>query len=164
MKVGGLALILLFFFKWLSHEVTLEEKQVIRSSGDFYLERLEQMGFQCPTVVVAQMVHETGFFTSDIYKKGNNLFGMKKAHHRPGEYQKGTYKGHASYESPAHSLLDYLEFQQYVALKWLKRRNKNRFNSDEEYMQFLLDCGYAEDKAYIKKLKKYIKIINDGTR
>ncbi|WP_333640697.1 glucosaminidase domain-containing protein [Mesotoga prima] len=156
-----LALIMLLGLKWFANEVEVEKQAIIYKTRSTYLEELERMGFKCPTVVVAQMIHETGFFTSDIYKVGHNLFGMKKAYHRD-HVQKGVYKGHASYESNAHSLLDYLYWQQYVGDNWLHRRGKSNFANDEEYYQFLLDVGYAEDKAYIKKLRNYVKIINDG--
>ncbi len=156
------AVILVLGLKFVQSHITIQEETQVYVAQTTYLERMERMGIQCPEVVTAQMVHETGFFTSDIYKRGHNLFGMKKAYYRSRDLQLGEYKGHASYQSDAHSLLDYKEWQDYVGGKWLKRRNKEKFSSNEEYMQFLLDVGYAEDRRYINKLKKYINLINNN--
>lgn len=145
----------------LKSEARLEERYVIKQIEHDYLTGMEDLGIQCPEVVVAQLCLETNYLSSRIYKENNNLFGMKKPYKRP-TFVVGVNRGHAVYESTAHSLADYVLFQKYVASKYLERRGKEKFSSNEEYMDFLLKCGYAEDKKYIEKLKKIIKILYHG--
>lgn len=139
-------------------EARIEEAVIIKQVEGDYLERMEQLGIQCPEVVVAQICLETNYLTSAIYKENNNLFGMKKPYKRP-TYVIGVNRGHAVYATPAHSVADYLLFQQHVGRKYLERRGKEKFNNNEEYLDFLLRCGYAEDQKYINKLKKIIQTL-----
>ena len=154
------ALILLGGFILLKQEITEEEKQVMYKIQDNYLDKLEDMKFQCPEVVVAQIILESAKFSSNIYKKNHNLVGMKKPKFRE-TYAIGENLGHAVYETDAHCLADYLKWQEYVGEPYLRKRGKTRFANNDEYMQFLLDVGYAEDKRYVKKLKNIIKYLYD---
>lgn len=140
--------------------VAVEEEISIRENRD-YMRVFELAEIRFPTVVYAQMIHETGGFKSDIFLKGNNMFGMKASSRK---FHCGVYKGHAKYESTAQSLLDYKAWQDAM----LKNRS---INTEEEYLYFLQHLfknndgswvSYAEDKNYIPKLKHYIKIINNG--
>ena len=57
--------------------------------------------------VTAQAMHETGNFTSPIFKENNNLFGIKKS--REGKYQTGVNRGHATYKNVYQSIYDYYD-------------------------------------------------------
>lgn len=161
MKSIGRALFILLFWKLCLVANNEYKEAVILDARDTYLERMEQLAdkdgykLQCAEVVVAQMIHETGYFTSDIYKTGHNLFGMKVPHRRPKVWQMGEYKGHARYYSNAHSLCDYIAWQ-----KWTTKNGKIQFKNNEEYYNHLLRTGYAEDKKYIEKVRNIVKIIN----
>jgi uncharacterized FlgJ-related protein len=71
---------------------------------------LKGMNLKFYDIVYAQAIIETGHFTSNIFKNGNNLFGMKVARQRP-TTAIGEYKGHAKYESWEESVMDYALFQ-----------------------------------------------------
>lgn len=102
-------------------------------------------------VVYAQMVLETGYFTSAIYKENNNMTGMKCAEKRQ-THCIGINRGHAVYKSKLHCLLDYAEWQQKFVPETVR--------TSEQYVDFLVSYGYAEDKFYAAKLKSILKLIN----
>src|SRR6478609_10827242 len=67
--------------------------------------------------IIAQAKHETGGFTSSLYQKENNMFGMNFPTVRPTVATKGgTYEGmtKAHYTSDAESLKDLLLWMDYV--------------------------------------------------
>lgn len=105
---------------------------------------LKDINVKFKTVVVAQAVIESGNFTSNIYKKNNNLFGMKKASTRPTVGKKsGTY---AKYKNWQESCLDYAFYQAYFC---------NKIKTEEEYINHLCK-NYAEDPEYKNKLERKI--------
>ncbi len=103
-----------------------------------------------PEVVILQAILETGFYKSDIFLNGNNLFGMKYPKYRS-TVAIGTYKGHSQYEHWSDSVIDYKIWQEwYLSLGW-------RIDIQQDYtfyMLFLKEMGYAEDPLYIPKLIK----------
>lgn len=147
-------LFILAVVKTVKYGVTVEENYAIKRASTTYEKLTEKLGIQCPRVVVAQICLETNYLTSRIYKENNNLFGMKESSRN---WDVGSNLGHAKYISPAHSLLDYRD--------WQKQMARGRvFKTDEEYIQFL-GClfkdkngcvRYAEDKEYEKKLTNII--------
>lgn len=153
-----LAIILLvriYFFKSVETETTVSTDYFFTSQSnvDSTLEvSLKRIGIDCPEWVLAQIILETGYLKSDIYKNGNNLFGMKVPYKRKG-YSIGTYKGHAKFSKRAYSLIDYKEYQDTYWKKYKKRKKCSCNN----YGDFLLQAGYAEDPDYIKKLQKLIR-------
>lgn len=117
-----------------------------RGTANDYLTELSMRGVRCPEVVVAQMVHETAWFNSTIYHENHNLFGMKW---NTRGYATGVNRGHAKYPSTAYSLEDYIA--------WQRKYVPKEVDTTEEYFTFLEKWGYAEDKKYIKKLRRIIK-------
>jgi hypothetical protein len=102
---------------------------------------------QYPDIVLTQARLETGYYTSDIFQNGNNLFGMKYPKYRT-TTAIGTYKGHAQYSNWIESVIDYRKFQDwYMSLGY--RMNGNEKN---EYLVFLQWIKYAEDPLYIPKI------------
>ncbi len=130
----------------------VEQEAICIAVKKDYRTSMIEMGIQCPDVVVAQIIIETGYLSSKIYKENNNLFGMKESRRK---WDIGSQYGHALYPSKAHSLLDYREWQQ--------ERSKGRiFKTNEEYIYFLghlfqRDDGtwarYAEDRTYEDKIR-----------
>lgn len=94
-------------------------------------------------IVIKQARLETGNYTSDLFKNGNNLFGMKYPRRRI-TTAIGKYKGHAKYDHWIDSVKDYKLFQDWYLSKGFTFDN---------YYAFLNKIGYAVDKRYITKLK-----------
>lgn len=94
----------------------------------------------------AQAKHETGNFTSEVFKDNNNLFGMRQAFIRPRDVE-GTRHNHAYYKNHRQSVIDYFLRQKYYKLGNL---------TDEEFMQATIQSNYAEDTSYITKWKAHI--------
>jgi flagellum-specific peptidoglycan hydrolase FlgJ len=95
---------------------------------------------------MAQSIIETGHWTSNIFKKNNNLFGMKQAYRRVNT-AKGTQHNHAFYESWEESVYDYAFYQ---------CRYLSGITNEDDYFQYL-SKSYAEDPNYIKRLKDVIE-------
>ena len=111
-------------------------------------------------LLVAQAKHETGNFTSNFFRKYNNLFGYSYV---PGAvYQSGpgtvadNGQPIAAYSSPEKSV--------YELIDWLhRRRNEGKlpdFNtiiSPDQYAQLLKNAGYYGDTVsnYAAGLKRF---------
>jgi len=63
-----------------------------------------------------QSAHETAFWTSNIFKSNNNLFGMKPAKVRANQ-QHGEYNGYASFNDYDSSIVDMLLWLNYNKLE-----------------------------------------------
>lgn len=102
-----------------------------------------RMYAKIPTLLIlAQAKHETGNFTSDIFKTGNNLFGMKVSTATPdGFIETGEYKGHAQYKNAFDSIKDYFVRQKHFKISG---------DSWNLYIEKTVSSGYAEDPNYNK--------------
>lgn len=114
-------------------------------SEDKLVDKLKELHFKFPYIVLAQSMIETGGFTSHIFKDNHNLFGMKEAKVRL-NLAKGTQFNHAYYDNWEQSVIDYALY----ASSYLKE-----INSESEYFIYL-GQHYAEDPNYVSKLKKLI--------
>lgn len=98
-------------------------------------------------LIYAQARLETGNFTSDIYKEGYNLFGMKLPKVRP-TTATGENRGHAVFPSVWHSVYDY----------FLRQRNFKIDTANwKAYIIETVKSGYAEDKKYAEKWEQLYK-------
>ena len=91
---------------------------------------IHRQGLPHPHIVLAQARLETGNFTSARCKRDKNLFGIK---------HNGRYARYARWQD---SVTDY------------RRRISARYKGGD-YYAFLKRIGYAEEKEYINKLKKF---------
>lgn len=91
---------------------------------------------------MAQAKLESGHFTSHIFKKNHNLFGMKFPRQRK-TTAIGANKGHSLYTNWKSSVLDYKLWQDAMI---------HRVNDEESYLLFLKK-RYASDPTYVKQLK-----------
>lgn len=92
-------------------------------------------------LIYAQSLHETGNFTSAVFKENKNLFGMRQAKRRK-NFATGTNRNHATFKTHFDSIRDYFE------------RQKNfRVNntSDALFVETTLSTNYAEDTNYKQK-------------
>lgn len=105
-------------------------------------EALAYYDIQCPDIVYAQAILETGHFTSVGCVKHNNLFGLYNS--RKGRYHK--------FNHWAESVVAYKE--------WIQRRYK----PPEDYYKFLKRIGYASDPLYVNKLKSIIKYESERSK
>lgn len=100
-------------------------------------------------VFYAQIMHETGNLTSEVFKKNNNLFGMREAKQRKRSVE-GSNLGHAVYKNHSQSIVDY----------FLRQKNFKISNqSDTGFIDDTVNSNYAEDKKYKEKWIATIKKI-----
>jgi uncharacterized FlgJ-related protein len=101
---------------------------------------------------VAQAAHETGGFTSAIYRSNNNAFGMKFA----GQVNSiGEKNGYANYSKVNNSVADFVQ--------WYTRHRISIFSlpliitSLTSYVRFLKNNQYfeANEAAYLKGVTYY---------
>ncbi|MGE5348286.1 MAG: glucosaminidase domain-containing protein [Actinomycetota bacterium] len=122
-------------------------------SEELLVKCLKLEGIKYQDVVLLQSRLETGYYTSDIFLNGNNLFGMKYPAFRP-TVATGVYKDHARYEHWSDSVIDYALWQQY----YMSRGYLIGDGQDSDfYLVFLKSIPYAEDKRYVSKLVRLSK-------
>lgn len=102
---------------------------------------LIDVGFREDTarLIVAQAAHETGGFTSSVFRIYNNPFGMKHPSIRKTTSLKAvTALKYASYSDLQSAAQDFRYW-------WLARNMPERFVSIPEYVTTLKNKGYFED-------------------
>jgi len=97
-----------------------------------------------PEIAFQQAVHETGNFTSELFKEGANLFGMRPPKVRD-TYCIGQFNYHATYQHWIYSVRDYKLWQEYYAGKGYDLT---------DYYSFLIQVGYAVDPNYLNLIKQ----------
>lgn len=119
----------------LSRAVLQEPDFFYLSPEDGLMEALDYYGIQCPEIVYAQAVIESGSFKSRLSVYGGNLFGLFNS--KTGRYYR--------YSHWTESIRDYRD------------KIQSRWNPDkEDYYRFLERIGYASDSLYTKKLKNVV--------
>lgn len=109
-----------------------------------YLHFLKQWygyGAVSTKLLYAQAYHETGNFSSKIFKENNNIFGMRQAQVRK-NYATGTAHAHATFSSLFNSVRDYFERQKYFKVANV---------GGSGYVESTVKSNYAEDREYSKK-------------
>jgi len=120
---------------------------------------LDSAGFEFPRIITAQMILETGDFSSEIYHDNNNYFGMK--YRKTNDFTSGAQHGHANYANVYQSLKDYRRYQRMILR--LARKQGYIIKSEEDYLWLLehlphcKNCRYAEDLQYTNKLRSLLK-------
>lgn len=152
----GAAIGLLLVFGFTSNpankvqNLSQEEKLiVVREYNEFsevkLIEKIKELNFRFPHIILAQSYQETGHYKSGIFLENNNLFGMKEAKLRS-NLAKGTNRGHAYYETWQESVIDYaLYYSTYLS----------DIKTEGEYFEYLKQ-NYAEDPTYVQRLKALI--------
>jgi uncharacterized FlgJ-related protein len=120
-----------------------DQKQSNCKDLEYIESELKSLNVKFVDIAVAQSIIESGSYTSDVYTKANNCFGMKLAKQRP-TTAIGEYKGYAKYKNIRDCLIDYALWQQNYL---------SGINTNEDYLK-LLERVYAEDKDYINKIKQ----------
>jgi len=122
---------------------------VIREYNEFseekLIEKITELNFRFPHIILAQAKLESGHFKSTIFLENNNMFGMKEAKLRA-NLAKGTNRNHAYYDTWQESVIDYaLYYSSYL----------RSIKTEGEYFEYLKQ-NYAEDKTYVQRLKQII--------
>jgi uncharacterized FlgJ-related protein len=122
---------------------------VIREYNEFseekLIEKITELNFRYPHIILAQAKLESGHFKSTIFLENNNMFGMKEAKLRA-NLAKGTNRNHAYYDTWQESVIDYaLYYSSYL----------RSIKTEGEYFEYLKQ-NYAEDKTYVQRLKQII--------
>ena len=131
-------------------EITEDKIMVILAernhfSSEKLISKIKEMHFQFPHIIYAQALLETDHFNSRIFKENNNIFGMREATKRINVAQ-GSQYDHAFYNNWLDSVYDYgFYYASYLS----------KLTTEVEYFNYLSDY-YAEDTAYIVKLKEII--------
>lgn len=113
-----------------------------KSAKEGLRDALKYYGIHHPDIVYAQAILETGHFKSVGCLKHNNLFGLYNS----------KAKRYCRFNHWSESVIAYKE--------WIQRRYK----PPEDYYKFLSRIHYAEDPAYISKLKQIVKKQDDKRR
>lgn len=108
---------------------------------------MKQINIKFPHIVYAQAILESTDFTSNIFKENNNCFGMKVATSRQTTNQGAQYD-HAVFETWKDCVIDYALYQ---------ARYLSSIKNEEQYFEYL-EQSYAEDTAYVNKLRNIIKL------
>jgi uncharacterized FlgJ-related protein len=146
----GLSVIL--GFKSIKNEqITVEQKLIVlREYNEFseakLIDKIKSLNFRYPHIILAQAKLESGHFTSNMFLKNNNIFGMKEANSRA-HLARGTRNNHALYDSWQDSVVDYaLYYSTYLY----------DIRTEGEYFEYLRQ-NYAEDQKYVQRLKELIE-------
>lgn len=107
---------------------------------------IKSLNLDHPDIVYAQILLESGTFTSVIYKNNSNLFGMKMSSSRPSTAIREEL-GHAFYKDWKSSIQDYGYWQASYA------RNLTR----KQYFKLLNDLYCSATPDYTERLKKLLK-------
>lgn len=105
----------------------------------------KEIGIEYIDVMVAQARIESGHYTSNIFKEGRNLFGMRLPERRE-TTAIGKHRNHAKYESWVKSVDDYKIWQTNVLAK---------ARSKKQYLAYI-GKNYAEDPKYLKLIKQQL--------
>lgn len=99
--------------------------------------------------IEAQARHESANYTSQVYKRANNPFGMKNPSKRKslGYVVQGDPYRH--YKNIGEAIRDYVLYLEYFKVP-------TNINSAKSYFALLQDQGYAEDPLYEEKILKYV--------
>jgi hypothetical protein len=112
-------------------------------SQEALVEYVYSLNVRFPHIILAQAHLESGKFTSGIFLKNNNLFGMRQARLRP-TTNKGSRNGFAKYDHWRDSVMDYIL---YYAVYM------HKFKTEEAYYAYL-DRSYANNPHYSKLIRK----------
>lgn len=112
---------------------------------------LPEMDENLKQYITAQAMHETGIFTSPLYLKYNNAFGMTQPVQRQTLSKGITESGYASYDSVSDSIKD-------LQLWFEAKQAPETFESVESYVEFLKSKGYftAPLKTYKNAVVKHL--------
>lgn len=136
-------------FKDIVKSLEIKELRNTEFSIDNLYKYLKLTNVPDPEIVIAQFIVETGWFKSFLFKKGNNISGMKKATKRATTCI-GTISGYAKFSHWTSSVDDFKLWLDYHGLS-------------EGYFKHLQSKKYSESSGYYTLIiKVHKRIINKG--
>jgi len=127
---------------------------ICKDAGNIYRLLLSE-GFkdEYAQYITAQAAHETGNFTSDIYKYNFNPFGMKYVFQDPALGEKN---GYAYYHDFSYAVKDYRRL-------W-KTYGIVLFAKVDDFVKLLKQKGYftAPEKEYLRGVKHFLALYFPG--
>lgn len=121
-----------------SHEICIKWRTAhFKLTKENLFNELVAQGIDCPEIVLAQAILETGNFQSYSCKTRNNLFGLKR--------KDGTYMTFDHWTDAVYAYKKYIQKYEEIPT---------------DYYKFLNDLGYAEDSNYVERVKQ----IRNGIR
>jgi uncharacterized FlgJ-related protein len=109
------------------------------------IEFIDKLNLKYPHIALAQAKIESADYTSGLFKKNNNLFGMREAKVRVNLAQ-GTRNKHAYYEHWQESVIDYALWCATYASKC---------KTEEQFLNLL--AGYAEASHYKQAINNVVE-------
>lgn len=155
-------------------KVTIITNKEVNSSRNMTTEvynYAKKIGIKYPKVVCAQAIHETAYFTSDVYKINNNLFGMHvngRGFCEPSNLKEAD-GSFCKYSDWKKSVEDYKVWQDLRLRLYFKKFPSEEINTDWKYIKFLEHLvlyingklsyphRYATDKEYSKKITNFYR-------
>jgi uncharacterized FlgJ-related protein len=121
---------------------------------------IEALDIMCPEVVLAQVKLESGNLTSRVFKRSNNMFGMRLPNKRQttaiGIYIPALDTVIMGTRTELRKYAQYSSYAAYAtwqdAVKDYKLWQENVFRVNEKYMAFLQKY-YAEDSLYVQRVQ-----------
>jgi uncharacterized FlgJ-related protein len=144
-RKSKLMLIIPLVMAWIPTNSSVVKLKRDAFSEERMIRLARQIGIRYVDVMVAQSKIETAHYTSLVFKANKNLFGMKLAKSRE-TTAIGEQHNHADYISWQQSVVDYKLWQDRVIKK---------LNTKQKYLAYLHE-NYAEDKQYVKLIKRMI--------
>ena len=136
--------------KVITTKVHTSSTDTIFADNDFskekFVDLLYEMNIKYPHIVMAQAIIESGNFSSAVFRRNNNMFGMRQARTRT-TTSSGDIGGYASYRNWRDCVYDYALYQ-YSAM--------STCDNEAEYFD-RLQSRYAQDTSYVSALKATIK-------
>ena len=112
-------------------------------------DHLLSMRAKHPKVILIQAKIESGNYSSKLFQRNNNMFGMKISRRRVTTSSNGK-AGYKDYANWQESVTDYI--------LWQFSNNGDKLSTDD-YIKYLGKI-YAEDPNYTKKIRKMLKEID----
>lgn len=140
--VLSLLLLLLFLFLPTSGQA---ERQILQAVPNRWKKHSR--------LIIAIARHESAGYSSNVFKKCNNPFGLKT-------FKQTNCPAPAS-ENPPGVKLYYASFDSLsdatnALIRWLERRNISPVLSSEDVLREMIRYGYATDKKYFDKIKRML--------
>lgn len=134
-----------------NYDIVVNQFEGLPQTTENVAKAIKMLNIQYPEYAFRQTIKESGwtndklYYCSQLAKKGNNLFGMRKPKNRQTYALKATYAGYAQFSHWIYSIIDYKEWQKCVEML-----------PNEDYKSYLIRRHYAKDtKGYVKKLMTY---------
>lgn len=110
------------------------------------LAEIKKNGIKYPKIVLAQAILETGWFKSSVCRNKHNLFGLTNPRTK-------DYYGFNHWTESVKAYYTKVQYRYY-------QKNK-KIKGDVDYLIWLRDLGYAEDKGYVRAIIRVLRTLDN---